>query len=93
MTLVFKYMDKYEAGRLWRAPLVPVHIQDKNGSVLIIDALIDSGSDNVVVPKRLAKLLDLKEQERAISEGIGGSVDARKSQIVMIIKNGDEVYT
>lgn len=92
MTLVFRYMDKYEAGKLWKAPLVPVHIQDRNGNVLKIDALIDSGSDNIVVPKRLAMLLDLKEQEMSTSEGIGGTVETRKSQMVITIKNGDEVY-
>jgi len=92
MTLIFKYVGKYEAGKFWKAPLVPVHIRDKNGNLLEVEAIIDSGADNVVVPKRLAKLFDLEEQERSISEGIGGVVETRKSQLSMIIKTDDEAY-
>ncbi len=52
MTLVFSYGKENNAEK---APFIPVHVSGKDGRVMIVRALIDSGADNIVLPKILAE--------------------------------------
>ncbi|MBI4148098.1 retropepsin-like domain-containing protein [Candidatus Woesearchaeota archaeon] len=77
---------------LWRAPIIPLFVHDKDGKQLIINALIDSGADNTVIPKTLAELLGLKEDEELETGGIGGKVKVKKSRMSITFNGVRERY-
>lgn len=90
MTLVFNYE---KANNAEKAPFIPVHVSGKDGRVMIVRALIDSGADNIVVPKILADVLGIEGKESSKSEGVGGAVEVVKSRITATIKGEAESHT
>jgi predicted aspartyl protease len=93
MTLVFKYAERNESGRTWKAPFIPVYVRDKNGNNMIVQALIDSGADGVIIPKIMAEFFGLEEGAISKSQGIGGVVTVKKSRITLTVNNENESYT
>lgn len=95
MSIVLRYIHVPRPdGTMWKAPFVPIYVRDKEGKVLRIVALVDSGADTTVVPKDLAEVLGLKEGE-AYEEtgGIGGKVKVKKSKLSFEIKGGHENHS
>lgn len=94
MSIILKYVHiKRQDKTLWRAPIIPIFVHDKDGKLLIINALVDSGADNTVVPKALAELLGLKEEDQLETGGIGGKVTVKKSKMSITIKGIRESYS
>ncbi len=70
MPITFKYVHVPRPdGTLRRAPYIPIFSIDKAGKLIRIVALIDSGADFTVIPKDLAALLGLKEDQQDIDTG------------------------
>ena len=90
MTLVFNYE---KVNNPEKAPFIPVHVSAKDGSMMIVRALIDSGADNIVMPKIIADVLGIESKELSKSEGIGGVVEVMKSKITATIKGETESHT
>ena len=60
---------------------------------MIVQALIDSGADGVIIPKIMAEFFGLEEGAISKSQGIGGVVHVKKSRITLTVKNEGESYT
>lgn len=93
--MIFKYHNwKRSDGTLRKAPIIPVYAQSKNGRLLKIFALVDSGADMSLMPKDLALLLGLNEKdtETGTTAGIGGEIEVKKANFSFVIKNEHEKY-
>jgi predicted aspartyl protease len=94
MAMLFKYRHIPRTdGTLHRAPCIPVYERDAQGRVLEILALVDSGADTTVVPKKLADALGLQLGEESETGGIGGKVKARKATFPFMVRKGREWHT
>ncbi len=81
LKLVFDYF-KY--------PVVPVKFYYKNRETPIIDALLDSGGDFIVIPMPIAKYLGLKLKKAGSVDTAGGATVLFKTTLSMIIGKKDE---
>ena len=81
LKLVFDYF-KY--------PVVPVKFYYKNRETPIIDALLDSGGDFIVIPMPIAKYLGLKLKKAGSVDTAGGTTALFKTTLSMIIGKKDE---
>ena len=81
LKLVFDYF-KY--------PVVPVKFYYKNRETPIIDALLDSGGDFIVIPMPIAKYLGLKLKKAGSVDTAGGTTVLFKTTLSMIIGKKDE---
>ena len=93
MTITFRYIHvPRKDGTLRRAPFIPVYVRDKNGKVLKLVALIDSGADTTIVPKDVALVLGLKEKlHDEHTAGIGGLVSVKSSRLSFQVKGGPQL--
>jgi len=93
MSIIFRYVHVPRPdGTLRKAPYIPIFSRDRNGKLVRIVALVDSGADDTVVPKDLSIILGLKEHEESDTGGIGGKVKARKSRLSFEIRGSRETY-
>ena len=84
-----------EDGTLKKAPYIPISLRNKEGKLIKVAGLLDSGADNTVVPEDLAIILGLKEKKNSenITKGIGGKVKTTESTLHLRVKNKRENYT
>jgi hypothetical protein len=80
-TFIFDYL-KY--------PIIPVRFYYFEKSTPVIDALLDSGGDFIVVPMPIAKYLGLKLEKAGDVDTAGGTTSLFKSNLNMIIGKKDE---
>ncbi len=81
LKLVFDY---------FRYPVIPVKFYYKNRETPIIDALLDSGGDFIVIPMPIAKYLGLKLKKAGSVDTAGGETVLFKATLSMIIGKKDE---
>lgn len=72
-------------------PIVPVKFSYENRDTPIIDALLDSGGDFIVIPMPIAKYLGLKLKKAGSVDTAGGTTPLFKSNLDMTI--GKKDYT
>ena len=75
-TFVFDYL---------RYPVVPIKFYYKDRETPIIDALLDSGGDFIVIPMPIAKYLGLKLKKAGSVDTAGGVTSLFKATLSMII--------
>jgi len=75
----------------YKYPIVPVKFSYKNRDTPIIDALLDSGGDFIVIPIPIAKYLGLKLKKAGSVDTAGGTTQLFKSNLDMTI--GKKDYT
>ena len=75
-------------------PIVPVKFSFNNRKTPIIEALLDSGGDFIVIPSPIAKFLDLKLKKAGSVDTAGGKTSLYKAKLDMIMgeKNNSEKY-
>ena len=85
-TFVFEYL---------RYPVVPVKFYYKDRETPIIDALLDSGGDFIVIPMPIAKYFGLKLKKAGSVDTAGGTTYLFKATLSMIIgkKETTSTYT
>lgn len=95
MPITFKYVHVPRPdGTLRKAPYIPIFVIDKAGKLVRVVALIDSGADFTIIPKDLAGLLGLKEdQEEANTGGIGGKVKVKRTHFNFDVIGSRERYS
>lgn len=87
MVLTFRYHVIPEITNGLRKPTIPVEFKLESEGYIEVMCLVDSGSDVVVLPKGMAKLLNIKlSKEKSISKGIGGNVPIRRGRVSFRIK-------
>jgi predicted aspartyl protease len=68
-------------------PIVPIKFLFKNQKTPLIDALLDSGGDFIVIPMPIAKYLGLNLIKAGAVDTAGGSTDLFKAKLSMQIGN------
>jgi hypothetical protein len=74
-------------------PLVPIKFFSNERETPLIDALLDSGGDFIVVPKAIATYLGLKLVNAGFVDTAGGETNLYKSSVTMVIHNNDKEFT
>jgi len=83
LTFIFDY---------FRYPIIPVKFYYDGKETPIIDALLDSGGDFIVIPLPIAKYLELKLKKAGSVDTAGGTTLLYKTNINMTIgKKGQTV--
>ncbi|MEA2055808.1 MAG: aspartyl protease [Candidatus Thermoplasmatota archaeon] len=82
-TFVFEYR-KY--------PIVPIRFYTGDKETPVIDALLDSGGDFIVIPMPIAKYLDLKLEKAGSVDTAGGATSLYKTRLSMDIGEKDKIY-
>jgi len=77
----------------FRYPVIPVKFYYKNKETPIIDALLDSGGDFIVVPMPIARYLGLRLKKAGSVDTAGGTTLLFKATLSMIIGKGEETVT
>ena len=80
---IFEYKD---------FPLIPIKFYSKNRETPIIDALLDSGGDFIVVPYAIARYLELKLLKAGHVDTAGGETTLSKSFVDMVINDKEHNY-
>lgn len=80
---VFEYKD---------FPLIPIKFFSMGKETPIIDALLDSGGDFIVVPFAIAKYLGLKLKKAGNVDTAGGETTLKKTYVNMAINNEDREF-
>ncbi len=75
----------------YKYPIVPVKFSYENRDTPIIDALLDSGGDFIVIPMPIARYLGLKLKKAGSVDTAGGTAPLFKSNLDMTI--GKKDYT
>jgi predicted aspartyl protease len=76
-----------------RYPIVPVKFYYKEKKTPVIDALLDSGGDFIVIPIPIAKYLGLKLKKAGSVDTAGGATTLFKTTLSMIIGNKNKSTT
>ncbi|KYK21418.1 aspartyl protease [Thermoplasmatales archaeon SM1-50] len=74
-------------------PLIPIKFLTNGRETPLIDALLDSGGDFIVIPYAIAKYLRLKLQKAGVVDTAAGETTLYKSVLSMIIFNENQRYT
>ncbi len=82
---VFEYNDY---------PLIPIKFFSKTRETPVIDALLDSGGDFIVIPNAIARYLGLELLQAGCVDTAGGETTLFKSYVKMVIhgKRGKFTY-
>ncbi|MBU0496744.1 MAG: retropepsin-like domain-containing protein [Candidatus Thermoplasmatota archaeon] len=83
MQFIFEYRDY---------PLIPVKFTFKKRETPIIDALLDSGGDFIVIPNAIAKYLGLKLIDAGCVDTAGGETTLYKTTVDLVIKSNKKEY-
>lgn len=77
-----------------RYPVIPVKFHYKDKETPIIDALLDSGGDFIVIPMPIARYLGLKLKKAGSVDTAGGQTSLFKATLSMVIgkKKGTATY-
>lgn len=73
----------------FKYPVIPVKFYFKGRETPIIDALLDSGGDFIVIPMPIAKYLGLKLKKGGSVDTAGGSTSLYKAKLSMEMGNRD----
>jgi hypothetical protein len=84
LTFIFDY---------FRYPVVPVKFYYDGKDTPIIDALLDSGGDFIVIPMPIAKFLGLKLKKAGSVDTAGGATVLYKATLSMIIGSKEQTVT
>lgn len=76
-----------------RYPIVPVKFYYKDKKTPLIDALLDSGGDFIVIPMPIARYLSLRLKKAGSVDTAGGSTTLFKATVSMIIGKGKKTDT
>jgi hypothetical protein len=76
-----------------RYPVIPVKFDYDNKETPIIDALLDSGGDFIVIPLPIAKYLELKLKRAGSVDTAGGTTLLYKTTINMTIGKRENTAT
>ncbi len=74
-------------------PLIPIKFFSNGRETPVIDALLDSGGDFIVIPKAIATYLGLKLVNAGFVDTAGGETNLYKSSVTMVINNEDRKFT
>jgi len=69
----------------YRYPIIPVKFSYKNKKTPVIDALLDSGGDFIVIPLPIARYLGLKLRKAGSVDTAGGTTSLFKAKLSMIM--------
>ena len=81
---VFEYNDY---------PLIPIKFLSNGRETPVIDALLDSGGDFIVIPHAIAKYLGLKLIKAGFVDTAGGETTLSRSFVNMVIEDKEKKYT
>ena len=73
---IFDYLDY---------PIIPVRFKNKERKTPLIEALLDSGGDFIVIPFPIAKFLDLKLERACDVDTAGGTASLFKANVDMTL--------
>jgi len=74
----------------FRYPIIPIKFIYKEKETPIIDALLDSGGDFIVIPMPIANYLDLKLKKAGSVDTAGGTTSLFKANLNMILGKKDK---
>ena len=74
-------------------PLIPIKFFSNGRETPLIDALLDSGGDFIVIPKAIATYLELNLVNAGVVDTAGGETNLYKSLVTMVIHNNDKEFT
>jgi len=77
----------------YKYPIIPVRFFYKKKKTPVIDALLDSGGDFIVIPMPIAKYLGLKMRRAGNVDTAGGEAALLKSKLTMIIGKAEQTAT
>ena len=77
----------------FKYPVIPVKFYYKNKETPIIDALLDSGGDFIVIPMPIARYLGLNLKKAGSVDTAGGSTTLFKATLSMIIGKKEQTAT
>ena len=77
----------------YKYPIVPVKFFYKEKSTPVIDALLDSGGDFIVIPLPIASYLGLKMKKAGNVDTAGGEAALYKANLTMIIGKKEKTAT
>ena len=77
----------------FRYPVVPVIFYYRETKTPVIDALLDSGGDFIVIPMPIAKYLGLKLKKAGSVDTAGGATSLFKANLNMVIGKKDKTTT
>lgn len=72
-----------------RRPVIPVFVESNSGSRLIVDGLVDTGSDLTLLPERVAIKLGFDISQAAelpLKTGVGVSGSYRECEVILEIR-------
>ena len=81
--LIFPYHDY---------PLIPIKFQNGDRTTPLIDALLDSGGDFIVIPNAIAKYLKLKLAKAGAVDTAGGETTLSSARVTMTIHADGHKY-
>jgi len=93
MSIILRYHKSEIEGEIHNAPYIPIFVRKKSGRLMRFLALVDSGTDTTMIPKKLALLAGIKCTGECKTMGIGGTIDANKGLMPIMIKNEKEKYS
>jgi len=77
-------------------PIIPVLIESPGGKRLVVDALIDTGSDITIFPDAFAEALDINltsRPERPVNSALGVIATYRESEVLLELRRApDEIF-
>ena len=80
---IFEYRDY---------PLIPIKFVHEGRDTPIIDALLDSGGDFIVIPNAIAKYLNLELCKAGCVDTAGGETTLFKTYVDLVITCGEKSY-
>ena len=87
MALTFRYHTPQGSSNNLKKPTIPIEFKLESGGYIEVMCLVDSGADNIVLPRGIAELINVKLSEDVFtSNGIGGSVEVRRGVAIFRIK-------
>jgi predicted aspartyl protease len=81
--LIFEYHDY---------PLIPIKFHSPDRETPLIDALLDSGGDFIVIPNAIAKFLKLKLSKAGCVDTAGGETNLCRAHVSMSIHGDGNKY-
>ena len=82
--LIFEYHDY---------PLIPIKFHAGDRVTPLIDALLDSGGDFIVIPNAIAKFLKLKLSKASCVDTAGGETTLSSAHVTMTIHGDNHQYS
>lgn len=77
----------------YRYPIIPIKFIYKEKETPVIDALLDSGGDFIVIPMPIASYLGLKLKKAGSVDTAGGTTSLFKANLDMIMGKKDKKVT